>query len=46
MFKVRQAFWKLFRMCKNWLINVIEEPGMRNAALDTGTSLKQILIRF
>ena len=45
-FKVRSEFRKLSKMCKKWLINVIEEPGTRNATLDTETSRKQILFGF
>ena len=37
---------RLENLAKKWLINVSQEPDRRNAALDTGTSLKQILIRF
>ena len=31
-------------MRKKWLINLSEEPGMINATLDTGRSLRQIII--
>ena len=46
MFKVRQAFSKLTKMRKKWLINVSEERDMINATHDNGMSLKQILIFF
>ena len=35
---------KIVQNEQKWLINVSEDPHMRNAALDIGRSLKQILI--
>ena len=43
MITVRSAFQKLSKMNKEWLTNVGEDPHKRNATLDTGRNLKQIL---
>ena len=45
MFKVRQAFSKLSKMSKKWLINVSEELDTIIATLSNGRSLKQIFFR-
>ena len=35
---------KIFQNEEKWLINISEEPDMRNATLDTERSLKEILL--